>query len=164
MPFANFYLSLHSWWDFHCCCCCCYSDSDSDNESFYGTIEKPMDIKQPIDNAEDGKNTSVNAHRWHTRQSSVLIRVYVLCVDYGEDDDDDDEEDYLKPDGDCSQQSAGDATTHTHSRALFSSLKQLHKPTLPLGWRKPRVVTISVYISSKNRCTPPSVQWYVDGW
>ncbi|XP_036973646.1 SH3 domain-binding protein 2 isoform X2 [Acanthopagrus latus] len=55
------------------------SDSDSDNESFYGTIEKPMDIKQPIDNAED---------------------------DYGEDDDDDDEEDYLKPDGDCSQQSA----------------------------------------------------------
>ncbi|XP_073333450.1 SH3 domain-binding protein 2 isoform X2 [Pagrus major] len=50
------------------------SDSDSDTDSFYGTIEKPMDIKHPIDNAED---------------------------DYGEDDDDDDEEDYLKPDSDC---------------------------------------------------------------
>lgn len=48
---------------FSCCCCCCYSDSDSDTESFYGTIEKPMDIKHPIDNTEDGKNISVNAHR-----------------------------------------------------------------------------------------------------
>ncbi|KAM3599308.1 uncharacterized protein V6R79_003543 [Siganus canaliculatus] len=51
------------------------SDSDSDADSFYGTIEKPMDIRQPIDSPEDH---------------------------YGEDDDDDDEEDYLKPDGDCS--------------------------------------------------------------
>lgn len=56
------------------------SDSDSDADSFYGTIEKPMDIKHPIDNTED---------------------------DYGEDDDDDDEEDYLKPDSDCSQTSTG---------------------------------------------------------
>ncbi|KAM7369347.1 hypothetical protein PAMP_013621 [Pampus punctatissimus] len=52
------------------------SDSDSDTDSFYGTIEKPMDIKHPVDNAED--------------------------VDYVEEDDDDDEEDYLKPDSDCS--------------------------------------------------------------
>ncbi|KAM7393277.1 hypothetical protein PAMA_008095 [Pampus argenteus] len=51
------------------------SDSDSDTDSFYGTIEKPMDIKHPVDNAED---------------------------DYVEEDDDDDEEDYLKPDSDCS--------------------------------------------------------------
>ncbi|XP_070844408.1 SH3 domain-binding protein 2 [Chaetodon trifascialis] len=59
------------------------SDSDSDADSFYGTIEKPMDIKHPIDNAED---------------------------DYGEDDDDDDEEDYLKPDSDCSPTSSGRPT------------------------------------------------------
>ncbi|KAM9338380.1 SH3 domain-binding protein 2 [Symphorus nematophorus] len=56
------------------------SDSDSDADSFYGTIEKPMDIKHPVDNAED---------------------------EYGEDDDDDDEEDYLKPDSDCSPVPAG---------------------------------------------------------
>ncbi|XP_044029946.1 SH3 domain-binding protein 2 isoform X2 [Siniperca chuatsi] len=59
------------------------SDSDSDTDSFYGTIEKPMDIKHPMDNAED---------------------------DYGEDDDDDDEEDYLKPDSDCSPTSTGRPT------------------------------------------------------
>ncbi|XP_069016986.1 SH3 domain-binding protein 2 isoform X1 [Embiotoca jacksoni] len=52
------------------------SDSDSDADSFYGTIERLMDIKHPVDSTED---------------------------DYGEDDDDDDEEDYLKPDcDDCS--------------------------------------------------------------
>ncbi|KAA8584645.1 hypothetical protein FQN60_008430, partial [Etheostoma spectabile] len=53
------------------------SDSDTDADSFYGTIEKPMDIKQPFNNAED---------------------------DYVEDDDDDDddEEDYLKPDAESS--------------------------------------------------------------
>uniref|UniRef100_UPI0037E70D1D SH3 domain-binding protein 2 isoform X2 n=1 Tax=Semicossyphus pulcher TaxID=241346 RepID=UPI0037E70D1D len=51
------------------------SDSDSDADSFYGSIERPMDLKHPVDNTED---------------------------DYGEDDDDDDEEDYLKPDSDCS--------------------------------------------------------------
>ncbi|XP_026153464.1 SH3 domain-binding protein 2 isoform X2 [Mastacembelus armatus] len=51
------------------------SDTDSDADSFYGTIEKPMEIKHLVDNRED--------------------------VDYMEDDDDDDEEDYLKPDGDC---------------------------------------------------------------
>ncbi|XP_041816127.1 SH3 domain-binding protein 2 isoform X2 [Chelmon rostratus] len=59
------------------------SDSDSDADSFYGTIERPMDIKHPVDNAED---------------------------DYGEDDDDDDEEDYLKPDSDCSPTSTGRPT------------------------------------------------------
>ncbi|XP_059214574.1 SH3 domain-binding protein 2 [Centropristis striata] len=58
------------------------SDSDSDADSFYGTIEKPMDIKHPVDNTED---------------------------DY-EEDDDDDEEDYLKPDSDCSLPSTGRPT------------------------------------------------------
>ncbi|KAK7896044.1 hypothetical protein WMY93_021369 [Mugilogobius chulae] len=47
------------------------SDTDSDSDSFYGTIERPLDIKHPIDNTDD---------------------------DYMEEDDDDDEEDYLKPD------------------------------------------------------------------
>ncbi|XP_077354330.1 SH3 domain-binding protein 2 isoform X2 [Festucalex cinctus] len=50
------------------------SDSDSDADSFYGTIERPLEIKHPINNAD---------------------------TDYGEDDEDEDEEDYLKPDGDC---------------------------------------------------------------
>ncbi|XP_074473579.1 SH3 domain-binding protein 2 isoform X3 [Sebastes fasciatus] len=59
------------------------SDSDSDADSFYGTIEKPMDIKHSVHNAED---------------------------DYVEDDDDDDEEDYLKPDSDCSPTSTGRPT------------------------------------------------------
>ncbi|XP_023281364.1 SH3 domain-binding protein 2 [Seriola lalandi dorsalis] len=59
------------------------SDSDSDADSFYGTIEKPMDIKHTESNAED---------------------------DYVEEDDDDDEEDYLKPDNDCSQTSTGRPT------------------------------------------------------
>ncbi|XP_034402182.1 SH3 domain-binding protein 2 isoform X2 [Cyclopterus lumpus] len=54
------------------------SDSDSDAESFYGTVEKPMDIQHHVDNAED---------------------------EYGEDDDDDDEDDYLEPDSDCSSTS-----------------------------------------------------------
>ncbi|XP_068588575.1 SH3 domain-binding protein 2 isoform X2 [Cebidichthys violaceus] len=58
------------------------SDSDSDTDSFYGTIEKPLDIKHHVDNAAD---------------------------EYG-DDDDDDEEDYLEPDSDCSSTSAGRPT------------------------------------------------------
>ncbi|XP_040914452.1 SH3 domain-binding protein 2 isoform X1 [Toxotes jaculatrix] len=56
------------------------SDSDSDADSFYGTIEKPLDIKHTSENTED---------------------------DYVEEDDDDDEEDYLKPDSDCSPTSTG---------------------------------------------------------
>ncbi|XP_063745964.1 SH3 domain-binding protein 2 isoform X2 [Eleginops maclovinus] len=56
------------------------SDSDSDADSFYGTIEKPMDIRHSVDNAEHN---------------------------YGEEDDDDDEEDYLKPDSDYSPTSTG---------------------------------------------------------
>ncbi|XP_047426531.1 SH3 domain-binding protein 2 isoform X1 [Mugil cephalus] len=54
------------------------SDSDSDADSFYGTIERPMDIRHPVDTAES---------------------------DYIDEDDDDDEEDYLKPDSDCSPSS-----------------------------------------------------------
>ncbi|XP_054467944.1 SH3 domain-binding protein 2 isoform X2 [Anoplopoma fimbria] len=56
------------------------SDSDSDADSFYGTIEKPMDIKHHVANAED---------------------------EYGDDDDEDDEDDYLEPDSDCSSISTG---------------------------------------------------------
>ncbi|XP_030005818.1 LOW QUALITY PROTEIN: SH3 domain-binding protein 2 [Sphaeramia orbicularis] len=56
------------------------SDSDSDADSFYGTIERPMDIRPTVDNTE---------------------------ADYGEDDDEEDEEDYLKPDSDCSPTHSG---------------------------------------------------------
>ncbi|XP_061590505.1 SH3 domain-binding protein 2 isoform X2 [Cololabis saira] len=59
------------------------SDNDSDSDSFYGTIERPMDIKHSADTTED---------------------------DYVEDDDDEDEEDYLKPDDDCSPTSTGRPT------------------------------------------------------
>ncbi|XP_062269439.1 SH3 domain-binding protein 2 isoform X1 [Platichthys flesus] len=58
------------------------SDSDSDADSFYGTIERPMDIKHHDSNADD---------------------------DYVEDDDDD-EEDYLQPDADYSPPSTGRPT------------------------------------------------------
>lgn len=47
------------------------SDTDSDTDSFYGSIERPMDIRHPVDNADD---------------------------DYMEEDEDEDEPDYLKPD------------------------------------------------------------------
>ncbi|XP_022072479.2 SH3 domain-binding protein 2 isoform X3 [Acanthochromis polyacanthus] len=59
------------------------SDSDSDADSFYGTIERPMDLKHPVDTADD---------------------------DYVEEDEDEDEEDYLKPDSDCSPTSTGRPT------------------------------------------------------
>lgn len=60
------------------------SDSDSDAD-FYGTIERPLEIKHPVDTAEDD------------------------YVD-DEDDDEEDEEDYLKPDGDGSPTTAGRPT------------------------------------------------------
>ncbi|KAG5835151.1 hypothetical protein ANANG_G00269100 [Anguilla anguilla] len=53
------------------------SDPDSDADSFYGSVERPLDIRYSADAPED---------------------------DYVVDDDEDDEEDYLKPDG--SQNSA----------------------------------------------------------
>ncbi|XP_068601304.1 SH3 domain-binding protein 2 [Brachionichthys hirsutus] len=62
------------------------SDSESDADSFYGAIERPLDITLPVDHAED---------------------------DYGEEDDDDeeeDDEDYLKPDSDSSPTSTGRPT------------------------------------------------------
>ncbi|KAM6902809.1 SH3 domain-binding protein 2 [Xenentodon cancila] len=59
------------------------SSDDSDADSFYGTIERPMDIKHAADTAED---------------------------DYVEEDDDEDEEDYLKPDDECSPTSTGRPT------------------------------------------------------
>ncbi|XP_034047834.1 SH3 domain-binding protein 2 isoform X2 [Thalassophryne amazonica] len=58
------------------------SDSDSDADSFYGTIEKPMDIHHTVDNTED---------------------------DYIEEDDED-EEDYVKPDSDSESTSTGKPT------------------------------------------------------
>ncbi|KAM9322738.1 SH3 domain-binding protein 2 isoform 2-T2 [Pholidichthys leucotaenia] len=54
------------------------SDSDSDADSFYGTIERPMDIKHPVNTADDN---------------------------YDHDDEEDD--DYLQPDGESSGRPAG---------------------------------------------------------
>ncbi|XP_034458542.1 SH3 domain-binding protein 2 isoform X2 [Hippoglossus hippoglossus] len=59
------------------------SDSDSDADSFYGTIERPMDITHHDSNADD---------------------------DYVEEDDDDDEEDYLQPDANYSPPPTGRPT------------------------------------------------------
>ncbi|KAF7217691.1 transcript variant X2 [Nothobranchius furzeri] len=56
------------------------SDSDTDADSFYGTIERPMEIKHPVESADD---------------------------DYVDDDQDEDEEDYLKPDNDVSPSPSG---------------------------------------------------------
>ncbi|XP_056147162.1 SH3 domain-binding protein 2 [Lampris incognitus] len=56
------------------------SDSDSDADSFYGTIERLMDIKHTVGNPED---------------------------DYMEEDDDEEEEDYIRPDTDCSPTTPG---------------------------------------------------------
>ncbi|KAJ3605868.1 hypothetical protein NHX12_027911 [Muraenolepis orangiensis] len=58
-------------------------DTDSDAESFYGSIERTMDIKQSEGHAED---------------------------DYMEEDDDEDDEDYVKPDS--SPTSTGYPTIH----------------------------------------------------
>lgn len=35
---------------------CFHSDSDSDADSFYGTIERPMDLKHPLETTDDGRN------------------------------------------------------------------------------------------------------------
>ncbi|RVE65421.1 hypothetical protein OJAV_G00116420 [Oryzias javanicus] len=60
------------------------SDSDMDADSFYGTIERPMDLSQNFDPEDFGRG-------------------------YDEDDDED-EEDYLKPDGDSSPTPSGRPT------------------------------------------------------
>uniref|UniRef100_A0A3P9I5B2 SH3 domain-binding protein 2 n=1 Tax=Oryzias latipes TaxID=8090 RepID=A0A3P9I5B2_ORYLA len=60
------------------------SDSDSDADSFYGTIERPMDLSHNFDPEDFGRG-------------------------YDEDDDED-EEDYLKPDEDTSPTSTGRPT------------------------------------------------------
>uniref|UniRef100_H3CP33 SH3 domain-binding protein 2 n=1 Tax=Tetraodon nigroviridis TaxID=99883 RepID=H3CP33_TETNG len=64
------------------CPICLSSCSDSDEDSFYGTIERMMDIKHPVDTDDD----------------------------YCEEDDEEDEEDYVKPDSDCSPTSTGHPT------------------------------------------------------
>ncbi|XP_029940569.1 SH3 domain-binding protein 2 isoform X2 [Salarias fasciatus] len=108
------------------------SESDSDADSFYGTIERPMDIKHPVDTTED---------------------------DYGEDDDDEDEDDYVKPDNDCSPTSTGRPTgpppsyppppvpalmplrqdcSHVSHKGLPPPVPPLHRmPTSPLPKKPP---------------------------
>ncbi|XP_042250387.1 SH3 domain-binding protein 2 isoform X1 [Thunnus maccoyii] len=111
------------------------SDSDSDADSFYGTIEKPMDIKHPIDNAED---------------------------DYVEDDDDDDEEDYLKPDSECSPTSTGRPTGPPPSYppppvpAAFQ-LRQDSCPTFSKGLPPPVPSHNRIPTSPLPKKPPPSV-------
>lgn len=48
------------------------SDSDSDEDSFYGTIERPMDIKHPVD-TDDGETTSMG-----TRTFSLCLSQFSL--------------------------------------------------------------------------------------
>ncbi|XP_061837055.2 LOW QUALITY PROTEIN: SH3 domain-binding protein 2 [Nerophis lumbriciformis] len=72
------------------------SDSDSDADSFYGTIERPLEIKDPINNAENGRlglNTCM--------RKCIYIFLSSLHVDFCDDDDDEDDEDYVKPDSEC---------------------------------------------------------------
>uniref|UniRef100_A0A3Q4I332 SH3-domain binding protein 2 n=1 Tax=Neolamprologus brichardi TaxID=32507 RepID=A0A3Q4I332_NEOBR len=38
------------------------NDSDSDADSFYGTIERPMDVKHLVDTTEISKTTTMNIH------------------------------------------------------------------------------------------------------
>ncbi|XP_068191310.1 SH3 domain-binding protein 2 isoform X2 [Antennarius striatus] len=113
------------------------SDSDSDADSFYGTIERPLNITHPVDNTED---------------------------DYVEDDDDDDdEEDYLKPDSDSSPTSTGRPTGPPPSyppppvpaqclpREDFSSASQKGRPPLPPP------ISVQHRISAIPKKAPPSV-------
>ncbi|XP_037122285.1 SH3 domain-binding protein 2 isoform X2 [Syngnathus acus] len=111
------------------------SDSDSDADSFYGTIERPLDIKHPINNAD---------------------------TDYGEDDDDEDEQDYLKPDSDCVPTSTSRPTGPPPSYPPppvpmipprpFGSCLQTHKGPPPPIPSHNRVKT-----SANIRKNPPSI-------
>ncbi|XP_034752177.1 SH3 domain-binding protein 2 isoform X2 [Etheostoma cragini] len=112
------------------------SDLDTDADSFYGTIEKPMDIKHPFNNAEDD---------------------YV-----DDDDDDDDEEDYLKPDADNSPTSTGRPLVPPPSYPpppvpAASQLRQdsnpgFHKGTPPAVPPQNKILTCPL-----PKKTPPSV-------
>ncbi|KAF6730991.1 SH3 domain-binding protein 2 [Oryzias melastigma] len=94
------------------------SDSDTDADSFYGTIERPMDLTHNFDPEDFGRG-------------------------YDEDDDED-EEDYLKPDEDSSPTTSGRPTGPPpsyppppvpagylhHQDTVSASLKDLAPPTL----------------------------------
>ena len=45
------------------------SDSDTDADSFYGTIELPMDIKHPIDNTDDGETPQMSKYSEHNHKT-----------------------------------------------------------------------------------------------
>ncbi|CAF96715.1 unnamed protein product [Tetraodon nigroviridis] len=77
------------------CPICLSSCSDSDEDSFYGTIERMMDIKHPVDTDDD----------------------------YCEEDDEEDEEDYVKPDSDCSPTSTA-CLSSTQGNQSWASTKE----------------------------------------
>ncbi|CAI5666310.1 unnamed protein product [Oreochromis niloticus] len=99
------------------------SDSDSDADSFYGTIERPMDVTHLVDTTE---------------------------INYSDDDDDDDEEDYLKPDNECSPTSSGRPTgpppsyppppvpvTFPHRQDSSPGFQKSLPPPIPLQLKTP---------------------------
>ncbi|XP_055369516.1 SH3 domain-binding protein 2 isoform X2 [Betta splendens] len=84
------------------------SDSDSDTDSFYGTIERPMDIKHPLDNTEDGGWSTLSKQAQTAYFMSNYSTFLILWVDYIEEEDEEEEEpDYEKPDDDSSPTSTG---------------------------------------------------------
>lgn len=55
---------VEKWFDIADCNCSLHSDSDSDAESFYGSIESPMNITHVAENPEAGKRKkSFECHR-----------------------------------------------------------------------------------------------------
>ncbi|XP_041666774.1 SH3 domain-binding protein 2 isoform X2 [Cheilinus undulatus] len=125
------------------------SDSDSDADSFYGTIERPMVIKHPVDNTDH---------------------------DYVEEDEDDDEEDYLKPDGSCSPTSTGrlpgpppsyppppvpSSNLRQDSSPLFHKrepppIPPLHTiPTIPFPKKPPPSLPPTPVLKDLNKGPPP---------
>ncbi|XP_056875187.1 SH3 domain-binding protein 2 isoform X3 [Takifugu flavidus] len=126
------------------------SGSDSDEDSFYGTIERPMDIKHPVDTEDE----------------------------YCEEDDEDDEEDYLEPDNDSSPTCTGHpigpppsyppppvpAASHHHhdsspvsNKAPPSPGPPLHRnPTSPLPRKPPPAIPLPPVLKDRpQRLSPP---------
>uniref|UniRef100_A0A146ZQB7 SH3 domain-binding protein 2 n=1 Tax=Fundulus heteroclitus TaxID=8078 RepID=A0A146ZQB7_FUNHE len=101
------------------------SDSDSDAD-FYGTIERPMEIKHRVDTAEDD------------------------YVDEDDEDDEDEEPDYLKPDVNDTETSTGRPTgpppsyppppvpqAAPHCRNLSPDVHKGPPPPVPIPHRNP---------------------------
>ncbi|XP_061733141.1 SH3 domain-binding protein 2 [Nerophis ophidion] len=96
------------------------SDSDSDADSFYGTIERPLEVKDPINNAEN---------------------------DFCDDDDDEDDEDYVKPDSECLPTCSGRPTgpppsyppppVPQHHQGVCPSIRKGRPPPVPSHSRIP---------------------------